>query len=130
MANGPNIRTHGWYWFEGDRNHVYRILRSLKNSFWIYRWNRYTKNGSGLREVSNPSNIDFTKTKNYLAQLPAESMRPLMIEIQAVAPQFTGRPTQYYYSMQKTEYDSSCSWKRAGFRLAPKMYSKCNRQFL
>ena len=44
--------------FEGDRNYIYRILRTVKNRFGsaselgVYEMNDY-----GLREVANPSEI-------------------------------------------------------------------------
>ena len=58
---GPKILEHmvdTVLQFEGDRNHVYRILRSLKNRFGsTAEIGIYEMLGSGLREVSNPSEI-------------------------------------------------------------------------
>jgi DNA repair protein RadA/Sms len=46
--------------FEGDRNHVYRILRSLKKSFWSdTEIGIYEMLGSGLREVSKSIRNNF-----------------------------------------------------------------------
>jgi DNA repair protein RadA/Sms len=54
--------------FEGDRNHVYRILRSLKPFCLTAEIGIYEMLGNGLREVSNPSEILIShKTRNYLA---------------------------------------------------------------
>ena len=51
--------------FEGDRNHVYRILRSLKNRFGsTAELGIYEMQGSGLREVSNPSEILISHRRN------------------------------------------------------------------
>ena len=48
--------------FEGDRNHVYRILRAHKNRFGsTNELGIYEMQGSGLREVSNPSEILISK---------------------------------------------------------------------
>jgi DNA repair protein RadA/Sms len=43
--------------FEGDRNHVYRILRSKNRFGSTAEIGIYEMLGSGLREVSNPSEI-------------------------------------------------------------------------
>jgi DNA repair protein RadA/Sms len=60
---GPKILEHmvdTVLQFEGDRNHVYRILRSLKNRFGSTAdLGIYEMQGSGLREVSNPSEISL-----------------------------------------------------------------------
>ncbi len=60
---GPKILEHmvdTVLQFEGDRNHVYRILRSLKNRFGsTAELGIYEMLGSGLREVANPSEILF-----------------------------------------------------------------------
>src|SRR6185369_7040268 len=56
---GPKVLEHmvdTVLQFEGDRNHVYRILRSAKNRFGsTAELGIYEMQGSGLREVSNPS---------------------------------------------------------------------------
>jgi DNA repair protein RadA/Sms len=84
--------------FEGDRNHVYRILRSRFGS--TAEIGIYEMLGSGLREVSNPSEILISQRRRiiwYAIASTLEGMRPLMIEIQAlVVPQFTDAATQYY----------------------------------
>jgi predicted ATP-dependent serine protease len=71
--------------------------------------------GSGLREVSNPK-YWFHKDEELSGTAIAstlEGMRPLMIEIQAlVSTAVYGRRNAVLQDiMQKTEYDSSCSWK-------------------
>ena len=49
--------------FEGDRNHVYRILRTIKNRFGASSELGVYENDSiqGLREVQNPSEILISK---------------------------------------------------------------------
>jgi DNA repair protein RadA/Sms len=58
---GPKILEHmvdTVLQFEGDRNHVYRILRALKNRFGsTAELGIYEIQGTVLREVSNPSEI-------------------------------------------------------------------------
>ena len=53
--------------FEGDRNYVYRILRSLKNRFGsTAELGIYEMQGSGLREVNNPSEVLISKNEERL----------------------------------------------------------------
>jgi DNA repair protein RadA/Sms len=55
--------------------------------------------GSGLREVSNPSEILISHKDEELSgtAIASEGMRPLMIEIQAlVSTAVYGRQAQYY----------------------------------
>ena len=56
---GPKILEHmvdTVLQFEGDRNHVYRIIRTIKNRFGsASELGVYEMNQNGLREVNNPS---------------------------------------------------------------------------
>src|SRR5690606_30424041 len=89
---GPKILEHmvdTVLQFEGDRNHVYRILRALKNRFGsTAELGIYEMLGSGLREIANPSDILISKNDEDLSgtaiAATLEGMRPLMIEIQAL----------------------------------------------
>ena len=89
---GPKILEHmvdTVLQFEGDRNHVYRILRSLKNRFGsTSELGIYEMLSNGLREVNNPSEILISKTDETISgttiAATLEGMRPLMIEIQAL----------------------------------------------
>ena len=58
---GPKILEHivdTVLQFEGDRNYVYRILRTIKNRFGsASELGVYEMNQGGLREVNNPSEI-------------------------------------------------------------------------
>ena len=48
--------------FEGDRNHVFRILRAHKNRFGsTHELGIYEMLGNGLREVQNPSDVLISK---------------------------------------------------------------------
>src|SRR5690606_18984225 len=68
---GPKILEHmvdTVLQFEGDRNHIYRILRANKNRFGsTNELGIYEMQGSGLREVSNPSEILISKNDEELS---------------------------------------------------------------
>ncbi|MFI5220680.1 MAG: DNA repair protein RadA [Bacteroidia bacterium] len=75
--------------FEGDRHHVYRILRTTKNRFGsTSEIGIYEMQNSGLREVSNPSEILISQREEALSGVAIsatiEGMRPLLIETQAL----------------------------------------------
>jgi len=75
--------------FEGDRHHVYRILRTTKNRFGsTSEIGIYEMQGAGLREVSNPSEILISQRDEALSGVAIsatiEGMRPLLIETQAL----------------------------------------------
>ena len=128
---GPKILEHmvdTVLQFEGDRNHVYRILRSLKNRFGsTAELGIYEMLGSGLREVSNPSEIlishkDITLSGTAIAGT-LEGMRPLMIEIQAlVSTAVYGTPQRSTtgYNAKRLNMVLAVLEKRAGFRLGTK----------
>ena len=70
--------------FEGDRHHVYRILRTTKNRFGsTSEIGIYEMQSGGLREVSNPSEILISQRDEALSGVAIaatiEGMRPLMI---------------------------------------------------
>lgn len=128
---GPKILEHmvdTVLQFEGDRNHVYRILRSLKNRFGsTAELGIYEMLGSGLREVANPSEIlishkDVTLSGTAIAST-LEGMRPLMIEIQAlVSTAVYGTPQRSTtgYNAKRLNMILAVLEKRAGFRLGTK----------
>ncbi|MBW7845299.1 MAG: DNA repair protein RadA [Bacteroidia bacterium] len=75
--------------FEGDRNHVYRILRTTKNRFGsTSEIGIYEMQGVGLREVKNPSEILISQRDETLSGIAIsatiEGVRPLLIETQAL----------------------------------------------
>lgn len=128
---GPKILEHmvdTVLQFEGDRNHVYRILRSLKNRFGsTAELGIYEMLGNGLREVANPSEIlishkDVSLSGTAIAST-VEGMRPLMIEIQAlVSTAVYGTPQRSTtgYNAKRLNMILAVLEKRAGFRLASK----------
>jgi DNA repair protein RadA/Sms len=128
---GPKILEHmvdTVLQFEGDRNHIYRILRSLKNRFGsTHEIGIYEMQGSGLREVRNPSEILITKNKALLSgnaiAVTVEGMRPLLIEIQAlVSTAVYGTPQRSTtgYNAKRLNMLLAVLEKRAGFRLGAK----------
>lgn len=128
---GPKILEHmvdTVLHFEGDRNHVYRILRSQKNRFGsTNELGIYEMQGNGLREVSNPSEILISKNEEDLSgtaiSATLEGMRPLMIEIQAlVSTAVYGTPQRSAtgYNAKRLNMLLAVLEKRAGFKLGAK----------
>lgn len=76
--------------FEGDGHHQFRILRSLKNRFGpVYEMGVFEMTGSGLIEVSNPSELFLSegpqKAAGSAVFCTLEGTRPFLVEIQALA---------------------------------------------
>ena len=128
---GPKILEHmvdTVLQFEGDRNHIYRILRANKNRFGsTNELGIYEMQGDGLREVSNPSEILISKTEEDLSGTAVaatlEGMRPLMIEIQAlVSTAVYGTPQRSStgYNTKRLNMLLAVLEKRAGFKLGAK----------
>ena len=98
---GPKLLEHivdAVLQFEGDRNYTYRILRTLKNRFGSTdEIGIYQMNASGLREVSNPSELLLSQRDEELSGSAVcatlEGMRPMLIEVQGlVSPAVYGTP--------------------------------------
>lgn len=75
--------------FEGDQHYTYRILRTIKNRFGSTdEMGIYEMQASGLREVSNPSELLLSQTEEELSgsgvAATMEGMRPMLIETQAL----------------------------------------------
>lgn len=89
---GPRVLEHivdTVLYFEGDRNHVFRILRAVKNRFGsTNEIGVFEMRGDGLLEVSNPSSLfmgeRLTRTPGSSVAVLMEGTRPLLIEIQAL----------------------------------------------
>ena len=128
---GPKILEHmvdTVLQFEGDRNHVYRILRAHKNRFGsTNELGIYEMQGSGLREVSNPSEILISKNEEQLSGTAVaatlEGMRPLMVEVQAlVSSAVYGVPQRSAtgFNAKRLNMLLAVLEKRAGFKLGAK----------
>ena len=90
---GPKLLEHmvdTVFYFEGDRNHIFRILRAVKNRFGsTNEIGVFEMKDQGLDEVANPSAV-------FLSERPAnaagstvtasmEGTRPILVELQALA---------------------------------------------
>ena len=88
---GPKVMEHmvdTVLHFEGDRNHIYRILRAQKNRFGsTAEIGIYEMQSSGLRGVNNPSELLLSQNpaqmSGHAIASTMEGMRPLMLEVQA-----------------------------------------------
>lgn len=128
---GPKVLEHmvdTVLQFEGDRNHVYRIMRAHKNRFGpTNELGIYEMQGAGLRQVENPSEILISKSDEDLSgtaiAATLEGIRPLMVEIQAlVSTAVYGTPqrTATGYNVKRLNMLLAVLEKRAGFRLGAK----------
>lgn len=128
---GPKILEHmvdTVLQFEGDRNHVFRILRANKNRFGsTNELGIYEMQGKGLREVSNPSEILISEKDGELSgnavAATIEGLRPLMIEVQAlVSTAVYGTPQRSAtgFNAKRLNMLLAVLEKRAGFRLGAK----------
>lgn len=114
--------------FEGDRNHLYRILRTLKNRFGATsEMGIYEMEVGGLRAVANPSEILISQQAEPMSGIAiasiVEGMRPLMIEIQAlVSTAVYGTPQRSTtgFNARRLNMLLAILEKRAGFKLAAK----------
>jgi len=131
MIAGPKILEHmvdTVLQFEGDRHHVYRILRAVKNRFGsASELGIYEMLGEGLREVSNPSEILLSQRDEPLSGITIsatlEGMRPMLIETQAlVSPSPYGTPqrTATGFDTRRMSMLLAVLEKRCGFKLGAK----------
>ena len=128
---GPKILEHMVdvvLQFEGDRNHIFRILRSHKNRFGsTHEIGIYEMLGDGLRQVQNPSDVLISKKDKSLSgnaiAVTLEGMRPLLVEVQAlVSTAVYGTPQRSTtgFNAKRLNMLLAVLEKRAGFRLAAK----------
>jgi len=89
---GPRIMEHmvdTVLYFEGDRNHVFRILRAVKNRFGsTNEIGVFEMKEKGLDEVSNPSAVFLSErpenTPGSIVTASMEGTRPILVEIQGL----------------------------------------------
>ncbi len=114
--------------FEGDRNHVYRLLRTIKNRFGsTNELGIYEMLGSGLRQVENPSEILITNTDATLSGISIastlEGLRPMLIEVQALvstAAYGTPQRSSTGFDLRRLNMLLAVMEKRCGFKLGAK----------
>ncbi|MEO2100015.1 MAG: DNA repair protein RadA, partial [Flavobacteriaceae bacterium] len=128
---GPKILEHmvdTVLQFEGDRNHIYRILRAQKNRFGATsEIGIYEMITQGLRQVANPSEILISEKEGALSghaiAATIEGIRPLMIEVQAlVSTAVYGTPQRSStgFNSKRLNMLLAVLEKRAGFALGSK----------
>jgi DNA repair protein RadA/Sms len=128
---GPKVLEHmvdTVLQFEGDRNHVYRLLRTVKNRFGsTNELGIYEMQGDGLREVSNPSEILITNREEQVSGVAIaatmEGMRPMLIETQALvssAAYGTPQRSSTGFDLRRLSMLLAVLEKRCGFRLGAK----------
>ena len=89
---GPKVLEHmvdTLLQFEGDRDHMFRILRSVKNRFGGTREiGVFEMRQDGLQEVANPSEIFLSQRKDDISGSAVictmEGSRPILVEVQAL----------------------------------------------
>lgn len=126
---GPKILEHmvdTVLQFEGDRNHVYRILRSIKNRFGAAaELGIYAMHSTGLRQVSNPSEILLSQRDEEMSGIAIsatlEGARPMLIETQALvsaAAYGTPQRSSNGFDTKRMNMLLAVLEKRCGFRLS------------
>jgi DNA repair protein RadA/Sms len=128
---GPKVLEHmvdTVLQFEGDRNHGYRILRATKNRFGsTSELGIFEMQNSGLREVSNPSEILLSQRDENLSGVAIastiEGLRPMLIETQALvssAAYGTPQRSATGFDLRRLSMLLAVLEKRCGFKLGAK----------
>ncbi len=98
---GPRLLEHmvdTVLYFEGDRNHVYRILRAVKNRFGsTNEIGVFEMKEQGLAEVANPSAAFLSErpagSPGSVVTASLEGTRPILVELQSlVSPSYLANP--------------------------------------
>lgn len=114
--------------FDGDRNHLFRLLRAQKNRFGsTSEIGIYEMVSQGLKEIKNPSEILITKKFEELSgnsiAVTLEGNRPMLLEIQAlVSSAVYGTPQRSCtgFDSKRLNMLLAVLEKRAGFQLGAK----------
>ncbi len=125
---GPKLLEHvvdAVLQFEGDNNYSYRVLRTTKNRFGsTNEIGLYEMSASGLREVSNPSELLLAQKDEDLSGSAVastlEGIRAMLIEIQAlVSTAVYGTPqrTTTGFDLRRLSMLLAVLEKRCGFQL-------------
>lgn len=129
---GPKVLEHivdTVLQFEGDRHHLYRILRSQKNRFGsTAELGIYEMRQEGLRPVDNPSELllsqDVGTELSGVAVCGAiEGVRPLLIEVQALvssAAYGTPQRSATGFDLRRMNMLLAVLEKRVGFKIGAK----------
>lgn len=114
--------------FEGDHNHVYRILRAAKNRFGsTSELGIFEMRDTGLREVSNPSELLLSQRDEAISGVTVsatiEGLRPMLIESQALvstAAYGTPQRSATGFDLRRMNMLLAVLEKRCGFRISAK----------
>jgi DNA repair protein radA len=128
---GPKILEHivdVVLQFEGDGSYMYRVLRSIKNRFGTTsELAIFEMRNTGLREVSNPSELLLTHREQPLSGIAVaatiDGVRPLLVEVQAlVSSAVYGTPQRSTtgYDAKRLNMLLAVLEKRAAFKLGAK----------
>lgn len=128
---GPKILEHivdTVIQFEGDQHYMYRILRSIKNRFGsTSELGIYEMQQTGLRQVSNPSELLLTQDHEGLSGIAissaVEGVRPFLVETQALvssAAYGTPQRTATGFDQRRLNMLLAVLEKRVGFKLMQK----------
>lgn len=130
---GPKILEHmvdTVLQFEGDQHYMYRIVRAIKNRFGsTAELGIYEMQQSGLRPVSNPSELLLSDVKNgeelsgVAIACAIEGVRPLLIETQSLvssAAYGTPQRSATGFDLRRLNMLLAVLEKRVGFKLMQK----------
>lgn len=128
---GPKILEHmvdTVLHFEGDQQHMYRILRSMKNRFGsTSEIGIYEMLQAGLRQVTNPSELLLSNHGEDLSGIAVaatvEGVRPILLEVQALvstAAYGTPQRSATGFDARRLNMLLAVLEKRVGFRLGSK----------
>ena len=129
---GPKVLEHivdTVLQFEGDRQYLYRILRSIKNRFGsTSEIGIFEMVQRGLREVKNPSEMLLSENRDeemsgIAIGVTTEGVRPFMVEVQAlVTTAAYGTPQRSVtgFDQRRLNMLLAVLEKRARFRLGQK----------
>ncbi len=92
---GPRVLEHivdAVLYFEGGKDHAYRLLRGVKNRFGpVHELGIFEMKGEGLLEVENPSGLFLSERPKDAAGsvviVTQEGTRPMLVELQALVSQ-------------------------------------------
>ena len=128
---GPKILEHmvdTVLQFEGDKNHLYRIVRSTKNRFGnTNEIGIYEMFQDGLKGVKSPNKLLISENTSELSGIAIgcslEGLRPIMIEIQALSSTATyGTPQRSFNGLDGKRLNMLLAVleKRGGLKLSQK----------
>ena len=128
---GPKVLEHivdTVLQFEGDQQYMYRILRAQKNRFGsTSEIGIYEMQQSGLREVTNPSELLLSTAREGLSGIAiaaaVEGVRPFLIEVQALvssAAYGTPQRSSTGFDGRRLNMLLAVLEKRVGFKLLQK----------